>query len=163
MARPTKPEKLKETVFSASELAFQLAQDKTFRKKLLSAVEHSAEARRRARRNLGLAGTARRLATDQVLRTEVRNARKDLQRAYAQLEAKRRGRRIRTIALLTGIGVLTAVPRVRQRVPTLIGLRSRSLDDMTKEELYARAQAAEVPGRSEMNKEELIAALRDRA
>ena len=163
MAHLNKPAKLKETMFGASELALHLAQDKTFRKKLLSAIEHSAEARRRAGRNLGLAGAARRIATDQVLRTELRNARKDLQQVYAKLEGARRGRRIRTITLLAGIGLLAALPQVRQRVTTLIGLRSQSLDDMTKEELYARAQAAEIPGRSEMNKDELLAALRDRA
>jgi hypothetical protein len=41
--------------------------------------------------------------------------------------------------------------------------RPRALDDLTKEELYARAQDAEVPGRSDMSKEELIAALRSRS
>jgi hypothetical protein len=34
------------------------------------------------------------------------------------------------------------------------------LDELTKEELYRRAQAANIAGRSEMTKEELIAALR---
>jgi hypothetical protein len=34
---------------------------------------------------------------------------------------------------------------------------------MTKDELYARAQAAEIPGRSEMSKEQLVAALRSKS
>ncbi|CAN5737221.1 hypothetical protein BH23GEM6_BH23GEM6_06990 [soil metagenome] len=36
----------------------------------------------------------------------------------------------------------------------------RSLDDRTKEQLYARAQELDIEGRSQMNKEELIAAIR---
>ena len=43
-------------------------------------------------------------------------------------------------------------------------LRSRSggdgLEDMTKDELYERAKKADIPGRSEMNKDELVRALR---
>ena len=42
-------------------------------------------------------------------------------------------------------------------------LRNQSnLDELTKEELYKRAQAEDIPGRSEMTKDELIAALRKR-
>jgi hypothetical protein len=74
------------------------------------------------------------------------------------------------------------MPQVRERVSALIaaaskkraelqGLassngqgsrkpRPRALDDLTKEELYARAQKAEITGRSEMSKDELVAALR---
>ena len=35
------------------------------------------------------------------------------------------------------------------------------LDELTKEELYERARAAGIPGRSDMSKDELIAALRN--
>ena len=45
------------------------------------------------------------------------------------------------------------VGRLRQGQPS-------SLEDLTKEELYQRAQEADIPGRSEMSKDELIAALR---
>jgi hypothetical protein len=45
-------------------------------------------------------------------------------------------------------------------IPTGNGTPPRSLEDLTKEQLYARAQEAEIPGRSEMSKEELIDALR---
>jgi len=37
------------------------------------------------------------------------------------------------------------------------------LDDLTKDELYERAQKADIPGRSEMNKDELVRALRSTA
>ena len=39
----------------------------------------------------------------------------------------------------------------------------RPLEELTKEELYERARVAEIPGRSDMSKEQLIAALRERA
>lgn len=45
-------------------------------------------------------------------------------------------------------------------------LRARAhsnLEGLTKEDLYKRAQAADIPGRSEMTKDELIAALRKHA
>ena len=38
--------------------------------------------------------------------------------------------------------------------------RTSNLEDMTKDELYERAQKADIPGRSEMTKGELIEALR---
>jgi hypothetical protein len=38
--------------------------------------------------------------------------------------------------------------------------RASNLEDMTKDELYERAQKADIPGRSEMTKGELIEALR---
>ena len=38
--------------------------------------------------------------------------------------------------------------------------RASNLEDMTKDQLYERAQEADIPGRSEMTKGELIEALR---
>jgi hypothetical protein len=38
--------------------------------------------------------------------------------------------------------------------------RASNLEDMTKDQLYERAQKADIPGRSEMTKGELIEALR---
>jgi hypothetical protein len=38
--------------------------------------------------------------------------------------------------------------------------RQPDLEELTKEELYKRARAADIAGRSEMTKDELIAALR---
>jgi hypothetical protein len=56
-------------------------------------------------------------------------------------------------ALLAAVGA-----RYREHLPA-IG-RADGLEDLTKQELYERAQAADIPGRSEMNKDELIRALR---
>jgi DNA end-binding protein Ku len=42
------------------------------------------------------------------------------------------------------------------------GSRERSLEELTKEELYERAQAADIEGRSTMSKDELVRALKAR-
>jgi hypothetical protein len=49
-------------------------------------------------------------------------------------------------------GMLDQTPLNRGRVS--------NLEDLTKDELYTRAQKADIPGRSEMTKDELIKALR---
>ena len=41
------------------------------------------------------------------------------------------------------------------------GGRSQSYDDMSRDELYQRAQKVGITGRSSMNKKQLVAALRD--
>ncbi len=81
---------VKEKVASAYALALQLAQDKKFRNRLLSAIEHGYAAGQRARRGLGWRGTVAGLAADETLLKELRRARKDLEHAYGRLEAKRR-------------------------------------------------------------------------
>ena len=186
MFRPSRKERIKANAISASELALQLAQDRKFRERLLSAIKHGSEAGRRTHDGVGLRGVARQLATDEALQAELRNARTDLQRAYERLDAKRRAHRLRKLTLLASLASLTAVPQLRQRISALIakapknpqqlkvlanrvrannsGSRSSSrphaLENLTKEELYARAQEADIPGRSAMSKEQLADALR---
>jgi hypothetical protein len=177
---------LRKNAVDASELARQLAQDPKFRKRLSSAIGHGVKARRRARRELGVAGTIRRLASDERLLRELRSARDDLQRANRRIRRQRRSHKLRNVALIGSLAGLAAVPQVRQRVtaavsdekvrrdalnrlknlPSSYGAdrsgRASNLDDLTREELYARAQEAEIPGRSEMSKDELVEALRAR-
>jgi hypothetical protein len=181
----SKTERIKESVVSASELATQLAQDKKFRKRLLSAIEHGSEVGRRTRRGLGVTGVIRRLSTDEGLLAELKSARNDLQRAYARAEKTRRSHKLRKFMFFAALASIAGVPQLRDRVtgkaknyrePVVdfanqkIGGAPRerqsppnSLEDLTKEELYARAQDADVPGRSEMSKEQLISALRARS
>jgi Rho termination factor, N-terminal domain len=178
----SKTETIKENAVSASELALQLAQDKKFRKRLLSAIKHASEVGDRTRRGFGLTGAVSRFASDQALQAELRNARKDLQLAHARLEAKRRTHRLRRFALVAGLASLAAVPQLRGRLRSAIAnapksarlrgnrarsddssestARPRTLEDLTREELYERAQASGIPGRSEMSKQQLIEALR---
>ena len=177
--------KLRKNAIDASELARQLAQDRKFRKRLSSAIGHGVKARRRARREVGLAGTVRRLASDERLLRELRSARDDLQQASRRIR-RRRSHKLRNAALLGSLAGLAAVPQVRQRVTAVFSdervrrdamdrsknlLRSYkpdrfgrpgSLEDLSRDELYARAQEAEIPGRSEMSKDELVEALRSR-
>ena len=185
MFRRSRSEKIKENALNASELAWRLAQDKRFRKRLLSAVKHGSEAGRRTRRGMGLTGAVSRFASDQALHAELRRARNDLQQAYARLEAKRRRNRLRRFTVIAGLASLAAVPKLRERAAAIIASapkhrrrltgiekpvrpsdsgrgpsRPRALEDLTREELYARAQDADIPGRSEMSKQELIDALR---
>jgi hypothetical protein len=181
----SKTERIKKSVVSASELATQLAQDKKFRKRLLSAIEHSSEAGRRTRRGLGVTGAIRRLATDERLLTELTSARDDLQRAYARAEKTGRSHKLRKLMFFAALASIAGVPQLRDRVTgkaknyrePIVDFANRkirgasrerqsapsSLEDLTKEELYARAQDADVPGRSEMSKEQLISALRARS
>src|SRR5215475_2720106 len=175
--------KFRKNAIDATELARQLAQDRKFRKRLASAIGHGALARRRARRELGLGGTIRRLASDERLLRELRSARDDLRQANRRIR-RRRSHKLRNAALVGSVAGLAAVPQVRQRVtaavsderarrealdrlknllssygPDRLG-RPGSLEDLTRDELYARAQEAEIPGRSEMSKDELVKALR---
>jgi hypothetical protein len=182
-------ERMKESAASVSALALQLAQDRKFRKRLLSAIEHGSEVGRRTRRGLGLRGAVARLATDQTLLRELRSARSDLQQAYGRLEAKRRSHKLRTFMVLAALALLAGVPQLRERVAAAIAkaskqrqplaelgdrtaqstasddspARPRRLEDLTREELYARAQELDIPGRSEMSKEQLVQALRARS
>lgn len=188
MIRRSRIERMKKDGGSASALALQLAQDRKFRERLLSAIEHGYEAGRRAHRGLGLGGAVRRLASDQTLLREVRSARSDLEQAYARLEAKRRSHKLRNLLALTALASIAGVPQLRERLAALIAKASKhvqpleepgkravrptasddsptrphSLEDLTREELYARAQGADIPGRSEMSKEQLVEALRAR-
>jgi hypothetical protein len=126
------------------------------------------------------------LASDQALLSELRSARSDLEQAYGRVEAKRRTHKKRYVLVVVAVAALTGLPQVRAWLAGLlakgaeivrcmprvasIGMRlsfnesraPRSLDDLTKEELYARAQEADIAGRSEMSKEQLQEALRKR-
>ena len=72
----SKKERAKANAVSAGALALQLAKDKKFRDRLLSAIEHGYAAGQRTRRGLGLRGTVAGLATDETLLRELRSARK---------------------------------------------------------------------------------------
>ena len=108
--------KLRKNAIDASELARQLAQDRKFRKRLSSAIGHGVKARRRARREVGLANTIRRMATDERLLRELRSARDDLQKANRRVRRRRRSHKLRNAALVGSVAGLAAVPQVRQKV-----------------------------------------------
>jgi len=72
-----------------------------------------------------------------------------------------KGAEVKRLALGAGLAVLIAGLFRRQlnRLFGSIRLRTDGLDRLTKEELYQRAQEADVQGRSEMSKDELVRAL----
>jgi hypothetical protein len=182
MPGKSRKELVKANAASACMLALQLARDKKFRNWLVSAIYHGSAAGQRTRRGFGLTGTVAGLAADETLVRELRSARRDLKQAYGRLEAKRRSHKLRNFLVLAALASLAAVPqfrahfaaafakasKVRHRLPGVGNSatrspsddsRARRLEDMTKEELYARAQEADIPGRSEMSKEQLVEAL----
>ncbi len=181
----SRKETLKANAASAYALALQLAQDRKFRNWLISAIYHASAAGKRTRRDLGLRGTVAGLAADETLLKELRSARRDLKQAYGRLEAKKRTHKLRNFLLLAALASLAAVPQLRARLGAVSakaskvregrsavgarstsdssGARPRRLEDLTKEELYARAQEADIPGRSEMSKEQLVEVLRARS
>jgi DNA end-binding protein Ku len=66
---------------------------------------------------------------------------------------------VRLLPLVVGAGLGTALGGLSSRYSK--GEKpADSLDELTKAELYERARAAGIPGRSEMTKDELIRALR---
>jgi hypothetical protein len=182
MLRRSKIEKVKGHAATASEVAVQLAQDKKFRKQLLSAASHGSAAAQRTRRSFGLLSAITRLATDEKLANELQRARADLQHAYGRLETKKQTHKFRNSLLLVAAAAVAGIPKLRGAARSLLsqtaaqrerlintddhetaasaGTRPHSLDDLTKDELYQRAQEADIPGRSEMSKDELVAALR---
>jgi hypothetical protein len=189
MFRRSRKDKVMDSATSLSELATKLAGDKKFRKQVRSAVEHGSAVRARTRGSRGVGDAARRFMNDQALQAELRRTRDELENAYSRLGAVQRRGRARRVMLVLGAASAAAIPQVRSRVRAVVsgapggaervkdfagrardsaagampssGSSSpRSLEDLTKEELYARAQEAEIPGRSEMSKEQLITALR---
>jgi hypothetical protein len=167
MLRRSRKKTIEKTAAAAAALAGELAGDRRFRRQLLSALEHSTRASRRVRDRAGTR-TARRLVADPVLLGELKGVGDDLRDAYQRLETKRRSHKLRNTLFLLALASL-ALPAVRRRVSTLLGSRAdrqadgHELEELTKDELYARAQEAGIVGRSEMSKEQLVAALRAKA
>jgi hypothetical protein len=164
MLKRIRNRRLTQRAADISELARELAQDKRFRKRVLSAVEHGSEAGRRTGRALNPMGAVNRIARDPELLSELRRARRDVQAAYRRLEKKRRTHRLRNSVLVVGVASAAGLPWLRKwlsedSTPDSTSRPAR-LEDLTRDELYARAQDADIPGRSEMSKSQLIDALR---
>jgi hypothetical protein len=182
MVGRSQTERIRAGAANTVELALELAQDTKFRQRMLSAIEHSIRAGLRMRGQLGLLGAVTRLANDQALLKELQSARRDLEQARGRLEKRRRSDKVRNLIALGLLASLAAVPQFRNRLMAAVRdvmrplqlwstkispspgadvpAGGRRLEDMTREELYAYAQEAEVPGRSEMSKDQLVEILR---
>jgi uncharacterized membrane protein len=106
----------------SSALALELAGDRRFRRQLISALEHGAAARRRARPSVGALAVAGRLAADEEVRRELAAMARNSRNAYARARSMRRNRRRRTTLVLVAVGgAAAAVPGVRRRLTAVIG------------------------------------------
>ena len=99
----------------------QLVKDQKLRERLVAAVDAGLAARQRARQQVGIAGTARRLGTDPVLRAELIEMVEQLRAARRRIEPRRR-HTVRNVAMVAaaGAGVVLAVPSVRYRLKSML-------------------------------------------
>ncbi|HEX6663317.1 MAG TPA: SRPBCC family protein [Gaiellaceae bacterium] len=134
MLKTSKAQALKENATAQMDLAVKLAQDRKFRKQLLSAIGHGAMARRRAARRVGLAAAVGRLSADPKLRRELQQMTTSLQKALGRVE-KKRSNKLRNALILVGVGGVAAalvVPRSRRRLTGLVskgGTTPRTIDE----------------------------------
>jgi len=100
----TKPKTqvFKDNAASAADFANALARDRKFRKQLLSAMGHGVTAKRRAKSRIGFLATANRLASDDMLKGELRSAVKSLEKAWTRVE-KKRSHKLRTTLIVVGV------------------------------------------------------------
>jgi uncharacterized membrane protein len=112
----SKASELKANVSSGAELAAALAKDKKFRKQLLSAMSHTELARRRAASRVGLVAAGKRVAGDEDLRRELREAVDNLRSAWSRVEKKRSHRLRKNLLVLLGAGGVAAIalPQTRR-------------------------------------------------
>jgi uncharacterized membrane protein len=112
---------VKDNAASGTDLAVSLAQDKRFRKQLLSAIGHGEAARQRAASRIGLIAAAHRLSTDKELRSELRQMTENLQKAWTRVEKKRSHKLRNFLLVAAGIGTAAAAlgPKARKKVSPL--------------------------------------------
>jgi uncharacterized membrane protein len=122
MFRRSRTTMLKDKAAGGKDLAVALAQDKKFRKELISAISHGKIARRRAARGFGPVAVVSRLAADQMLLRELRHMADSLQRAVTRAEQKR-SHTLRNSLILVGAGGAVAVvlPPSRRWLSRLVG------------------------------------------
>ena len=92
----------------------RLAHDEKLRERLVAALTAGAAARKRAQRQAGLIGLARRLATDPILRVQLAEAAHQLQKAQGRVRKGRSHKARNTVLFVTSVGmVVAAVPSLR--------------------------------------------------
>ena len=114
---------VKERAERGQNLALELAHDRKFRKQLLKAVGHSAAAKERARRRIGVTATAKRIVADEQLRDDLRAAAIAMQKAWSRVE-KKRSHKLRNTLIVVGAGGATAAaaaPQARSWVTKRLG------------------------------------------
>jgi hypothetical protein len=99
---------------SVSPYTDRLANDEKVRERLVAALTLGAAARRRAKRQTGAIGLARRLASDTILRTQISEAVHQLRKAQGRVRKSRSHKTRNTLLFVTSVGmVIAAVPSLR--------------------------------------------------
>jgi uncharacterized membrane protein len=118
---------------AASELSgygTDLVKDEKLRQRLMAALVAGAEARRRVKRQAGVLGFARRLASDPVLQAQLVEMFVQLQKAKRRVERRRSHKLRNSVVVLAGFGAASAavsLPSVRERILRVVGdLKDRS-------------------------------------
>ena len=107
----------------------ELVEDEKLRRRLVAALAAGAAVRRRAKRQAGVLGFARRLAEDPVLRAQLMEMFVQLQKARRRVERRRSHKLRNSVFLLAGFGAASAavsMPSVRARILGLVGGLSQS-------------------------------------
>jgi hypothetical protein len=100
-----------------------LAKDEKLRRRLVEALTTGVAARERARRQMGVTGLARRLASDPVLRAQLNELSTQLRSVRHQVEKKQSHKLRNTMLFAAGVGMVTvaAVPAARKAITSLFG------------------------------------------
>jgi hypothetical protein len=99
---------------SVSPYTDRLAHDEKVRERLVAALTLGAAARRRAKRQTGAIGLARRLASDPIFRTQLSEAVHQLKKAQGRVRKGRSHKTRNTLLFVTSLGmVVAAVPSLR--------------------------------------------------
>jgi hypothetical protein len=112
--RTTKTQALKDNAVNTAELTAALVKDRKFRKQVASAVAHATVARRRAKRQLGLAGAVRRINADPRIRREFQAMVDSLDKAFARFEKKRSHKLRNSLIVVAGVGAGAAAVAARK-------------------------------------------------
>jgi hypothetical protein len=98
-----------------------LAKDEKLRRRLVEALTTGVAARERARRQMGITGVARRLATDPVLRAQLNELADQLRSVQRRVEKKQSRRTRNTVLFVAGVGMVAvaAMPAARKAISSL--------------------------------------------
>ncbi|HEU5371396.1 MAG TPA: hypothetical protein VFU51_03315 [Gaiellaceae bacterium] len=97
-----------------------LAKDEKLRRRLVDVLATGAAARERARRQMGVTGLARRLATDPVLREQLNELATQLRSVQRRVEKTQSHKLRNTVLFAAGAGmVIAAVPAARNAITSL--------------------------------------------
>ena len=105
-----------------------LAKDEKLRERLTAALVAGAAARNRMRKQTGMRGLARRLATDRVLRARLAEMTSAVQAAQKRAQKAHSHRRRNTILFVTGVALtIAAIPALRERATSIVRDRDQWL------------------------------------